>query len=369
MQFQILDILIIASLIQLILFAFFLLRKRPVTISNLLLFGYLATQIIISINSEIFRFREMITGGWRHFYHIGTPVYFLAAPLFYLFIKSRIYKDISLTKKDWLHIIPFIISVIIFSAGFYFHSPEEKKVMLDTYSFISNTNLVIYNSIFSLQFILYIISSLKILYVYKSDVKGCNSPYDSMNLLWITCLVYGFIIAFISSLSLIIIKVYTPEFLVSGSLIAWSLYFCLFSYIYYKGLSTPELFSINIEKPRYQYSKLSKSQSEEYLESLRIFMNENKPFLEPELTLKELSQKLRIPPRHLSQIINENLQKNFYDFISEYRIEEAKKMLSSDEDKTILEILYSAGFNSKSSFNVAFKKYTGQTPTDFKNSH
>lgn len=369
MQFQILDILIIASFIQLILFVFFLLRKKPITISNLLLSGYLATQIIISINSEILRFREMITGGWCHLYHIGTPVYFLAAPLFYLFIKSRIYKDFSLTKKDWLHIIPFLISVIIFSAGFYSHSPEEKKVMLDTHSFISNTNIVIYNIIFSLQFIIYIIYDLKILYAYKSDIKGCNSSYDSMNLSWITYLVYGFIIAFISSLSLIVIRVYTPEFLVSGLLIAWSIYFCLFSYIYYKGLSTPELFSLNNEKPRYQYSKLSKSQSEEYTESLQIYMNEKKPFLEPELTLKELSQKLRIPPRHLSQIINENLQKNFYDFISEYRIEEAKKMLLSGEDKTILEILYSAGFNSKSSFNAAFKKHTGQTPTDFKNSH
>ena len=98
-------------------------------------------------------------------------------------------------------------------------------------------------------------------------------------------------------------------------------------------------------------------------------MKINKPFIDPEITLKKLSEQVDIPFRYLSQIINENLHKNFYDFINNYRIEEAKKLLSDPGcKKTILEILYQIGFNSKSSFNTSFKKNTGLTPTQFRES-
>jgi AraC-like DNA-binding protein len=97
-------------------------------------------------------------------------------------------------------------------------------------------------------------------------------------------------------------------------------------------------------------------------------MQNDKPYLEPELTLEQLASKLSLKPRVLSQAINEILGQNFYDFINRYRIEEASRLLTnpSDEKITILEVLYEVGFNSKSSFNTLFKKYTGLTPTEFR---
>ena len=72
-------------------------------------------------------------------------------------------------------------------------------------------------------------------------------------------------------------------------------------------------------------------------------------------------------PRWLSQIINEELNKNFYDLVNYYRIEEAKKLLVSvNGERTILDIAYDVGFNTKSSFNRAFKKQTRMTPSQFK---
>jgi len=68
----------------------------------------------------------------------------------------------------------------------------------------------------------------------------------------------------------------------------------------------------------------------------------------------------------LSQIINESKNINFYDYVNSYRISEAKDLLSSNCDKTILEILYEVGFNSKSAFNTAFKKFTSVTPSKYK---
>ncbi|MDX1667550.1 MAG: helix-turn-helix domain-containing protein, partial [Saprospiraceae bacterium] len=84
---------------------------------------------------------------------------------------------------------------------------------------------------------------------------------------------------------------------------------------------------------------------------------------------EELAEMLDLPAKTLSQVINESLDQHFFDFINQYRIEEAKRLLclSKNSFTTILEVMYAAGFNSKSSFNTAFKKHTGTTPSQFRN--
>jgi AraC-like DNA-binding protein len=100
-------------------------------------------------------------------------------------------------------------------------------------------------------------------------------------------------------------------------------------------------------------------------------MQNHEPYLNPELTIQHLAGQLKMNPRELSLLINQQLNQNFYDFIAKYRVEKAKELLILDGDKklTILEILYQVGFNSKSSFNTSFKKFTGLTPTDFRKQH
>src|SRR5207253_4265417 len=104
---------------------------------------------------------------------------------------------------------------------------------------------------------------------------------------------------------------------------------------------------------------------------LQNYMQQNKPFLDSELTLDELAVQLQVKPKLLSQTINEVAQQNFFEFINHYRIEEAKRLLTNPKDKkiTVLEVMYEVGFNSKSSFNTLFKKATGLTPSEFKKNH
>ena len=98
-------------------------------------------------------------------------------------------------------------------------------------------------------------------------------------------------------------------------------------------------------------------------------MQLKKPHLQPSISLPELAQLLSISKHHLSQVINESFNLNFNDFINMYRIDEAMTLLQDKTNcsKTILEVAYIVGFNSKSTFNSAFKKHTGQTPKEFKN--
>ena len=98
-------------------------------------------------------------------------------------------------------------------------------------------------------------------------------------------------------------------------------------------------------------------------------MVEEKPYLNPSLTIQDISADIEIPTRELSILINHTLGQHFFDFINTYRIQDAMIILkdSTKNKVTILEILYEVGFNSKSSFNTAFKNHTGFTPTAYRN--
>jgi AraC-like DNA-binding protein len=97
-------------------------------------------------------------------------------------------------------------------------------------------------------------------------------------------------------------------------------------------------------------------------------MEENKPYLDPDLSLKGLAEDLNFSERDLSQVINNNIGLRFFDYVNKYRIQDAVSLIKKPPDPkmTILEIMYDVGFNSKSSFNTAFRKFTDITPSEFR---
>jgi AraC-like DNA-binding protein len=141
----------------------------------------------------------------------------------------------------------------------------------------------------------------------------------------------------------------------------------------YFGIRQPSIFTDTPivgkkRKIKYQKSGLTDSGAKKVYESLIHLMQEEKPFLEPDLTLFTLAEMINIPPNHLSQVINSLAGKNFFDFINYYRVEEAKRniILQKYEHLTLLGIAFESGFNSKASFNRAFKRQVGITPSEFK---
>lgn len=133
-------------------------------------------------------------------------------------------------------------------------------------------------------------------------------------------------------------------------------------------LNFSETESLKIEEAREEKKSLL---SENELESLKVklqnLMQTEKPFLNPQLTLTELSKELGINSTVLSHIINNGFGKNFNDFINEFRIAEVKDKLQNGvgENSTMLGIAFDCGFNSKATFNRAFKKFTGVSPKEF----
>jgi AraC-like DNA-binding protein len=110
---------------------------------------------------------------------------------------------------------------------------------------------------------------------------------------------------------------------------------------------------------------------DDYIKRIRLHMETVKPYLDPNFVISMLSDAVSIPVYHISKTINNRFQKNFNEFINSYRVDEAKRKLSEPGQcqATILDIAYKVGFNSKSTFNNAFKKITNMTPTQYKKAH
>jgi len=122
------------------------------------------------------------------------------------------------------------------------------------------------------------------------------------------------------------------------------------------------------QKIKYSTSSIDAERMDKASETLRALMEEEKVFLDPDLTLQKLAQRLNIHYNHLSRIINEKYGESFNSYINRHRIEEAKKRLSDPAfaDKSILDIMLETGFYSKSTFNTAFRKFTGKSPSDYR---
>lgn len=228
---------------------------------------------------------------------------------------------------------------------------------------------------------------------HQQAIKDTFSDIEEINLNWlkILTLAIGAIVAIDVSL-FFFVKFGAIEF--SNAVLFISVLVALLIYVVgYFGLMQPTIFSqvpmaetvqpaevtavlpevhepepVEEKREKYQKSTLTDEQSEANLERLLATMQTDELYLEGELKLSDVAEKLGVSTNNLSQIINEKLGKNFYDFVNEYRVETAKRLLLDPKKQhlTLLAIAFDSGFNSKSSFNNVFKKQTSLTPSEFK---
>ncbi len=122
--------------------------------------------------------------------------------------------------------------------------------------------------------------------------------------------------------------------------------------------------TVDFTKKKYKKSLLNADLLSQYQAQLSELMVTDRPYLDPDLTLRSLAERMSIPPNQLSQLLNEGFDKNFSEFINTYRLETFKAKVAdpSQRQLTILALAYDSGFNSKTVFNTFFKKVMGKTP-------
>jgi AraC-like DNA-binding protein len=262
--------------------------------------------------------------------------------------------------------IPFFAIALLLIANYYILDLAAVHNSPDEAGRLSASPGILVRYLLYLHLMTYNILALITLEKYKNKIKNKIAAIESIKFSWLKFILYGYIVASFTSIILNIPSIdIDPS---TSQLLTFFAFLVFFTMLFYKALINPDLFLGTEEYPKYKSSQLAERDAKLILEKLDQFMQKDQPFLDPSITVKQLADRLTISDRILSQIINEYLKQNFYDFINNYRINFAKKLLHNPADNkmTVLEVLYEAGFNSKSAFNVAFKKETGVTPSQFR---
>jgi AraC-like DNA-binding protein len=372
---ELIRIVSIVTTIQLLLFGgFVLLLRKKEEISHLFLCFFLIANAMFIAGFLVLLYLSANISVLLNFLFWGTTFGFLFGPLLYFYTKSVTQAGFKISAKFFIHFIPAVIYLMIIIFLFHIKSIDEKLWLINSGEVFPGQMRFWLNQAMNVQILFYMAASIFILKQYKDSLKNSFSEIEKIKLSWLNLVVWAFIFMwFLDLIHLLLIRLGYISQLVSNwlSLISLLINFIFAILIMYRGLKQPHYFESSVPakgKVKYERSSLPKEKNEEYLVQLLSYMQNEKPYLIPTLTLNNLALGLKIQPKLLSQIINQNLNKNFYDFTNDYRINEAKVILSdsSKTEMTVLEILYECGFNSKSVFNTAFKRYTGLTPSEFR---
>jgi AraC-like DNA-binding protein len=275
--------------------------------------------------------------------------------------------DFKLSSKSLLHLIPYLLLTILLISLKSFTQVTAEEVIKNELPW----QFYPVSALLYVHFFVYLGMTFKSLYKYRQIIKNKYSQIDQINLDWLSYTLNTFgMLTFISLIHNFIALTKSRTVFMVTLLLLLIFIFYFVNRVILKALRQPEIFAgiSQNETNKYLGSNLSPKQGEEIKEQLLALFHTEKPFLDPQLSLADISEKLAVSTKHLSQVINQSLNKSFFDFINSYRIREVQEILrdSGDDKMTVLEAMFEAGFNSKSSFNTAFKKETGQTPTEFR---
>lgn len=301
------------------------------------------------------------------------PYPFLFGPIAYYYLIQLERKKIS--ANTWLHFIPAIIN-LVWMAPFIIRNIFGRVELLRNNFFIhSQLIATVQFSLIILQLISMIIYALLMMRLVTADKLKLNryaSKEEILKQSWLKKIVWlfnGFVIASCAYWLLAWTNFINPEF-------DYMISFAMSLFIYavgYLGYRQPEIFNgyvtyVKKEEPKYANSTIIDELANDILKRLLETMENEKPFLDSEIKIQGMAEKLCISSHQLSQIINLYLKQSFPDFINGYRIKEAKRLLLSPEyeNQKILSVAFDSGFQNKATFNSLFKKHTGMSPSEFK---
>lgn len=355
-----------------------LFSRQGTRIANILLLALLFAFLWFQL--EFFLLRHTLDAQIPFIYSTRYGGWLVVGPLILLYNRATLIKGYQLKKINLLHFIPFLVFTILLPLLFndIITNRSTDYGMLTVFDNFNRETITFkhyfYGLIFILQFLhalVYIFFAFRETEHFIQQAKQLQSNLEEHK---IQTLRYLYIIAIIIIL------------LCSGFVIyqyATTMWRRNFDYFYvlptlifvfglaYRSMRYPNsvlLLQEEKKKVKYARSSLADSAKANYLRLLEEKLEKEKVYRNNELRLADLAQSLDMSTHHLSQIINEEKKQHFFDYINSFRIKEAREKIEAEPSKTLLEIAFAVGFNNKNSFNSAFKKQVGMTPSAYKRS-
>ncbi len=357
----------------LLLSRYFKKKDTPALILALLIIitGYHRTSYTIGFMAWYDTFRNTKINYWL------IALSLAVGPLLYFYVKSITTSGFKFKKAYFIHFVPVFVFVIYKITIFVYDAQQPGfdqtqngylKINLDE-KYVQPLVGIIEN----IQMILYLGFTFQLYYLYRRKIQQFFSNTYALELNWMRAFLFIYSFLFLYSVfegvigSLIVDLHWTQRW--------WYQFFSAVAILYIgiKGYFTDtnrlHNLDFNIASNKNKKSHPEKSNNELLDIKIRIqqFMEQEKPFLNPDLNLTELSKMLKISAPALSEIINSGFNKNFNDFVNHYRVQAVQKMLEEGKQKhlSLLGIAMECGFNSKATFNRAFKRITNTSPSQY----
>lgn len=304
---------------------------------------------------------------------------FLVSPLLFIYVSSLVQGVSFSWRKQVAHFLPY--AVMLISMFWIYWAPSDSSDLKIANGYINLRgdlpfHIHHWSLLMAFSAFIYPLLCLYKLVKHRAVIENefsslKNNTLDWMRY-WIIIEIVGFWISFIFILASDDNMLdYITSFKVISALIMLNIFV-----IGYFGIKQSNIFVGSgisedslVPKGKYQSSNLDLNKKEELMLLLRSKMYSDKPYMKSTLNAKDVAQMIKVTNHQLSQLINQETDKNFYEFVNQYRVEEFKKRVKTEEANklSLLGLAFDCGFNSKSTFNHIFKKSEGITPSQYRN--
>lgn len=370
------DMVLAMTIVLTVIFSLLLLSSHKMRNSSAyLLAGFMIAHGFISLHELTYyaeQFRYIVMDISANLFFIGSFAYCCDAVLLSLYVSSIIYKDFTLSKKDLVHLLPLALYIIYMIATYYSLDTSPQRLAISQWRLTNSWHFVSIEAVIRVIRIAYLCHCLLLIARYRKHHQDSFADISSIDLSWLKLLVFGFLLVLTGEVLLSCFKVINIFSTVSESVfiaIGVTGYYVTFllivALLFYSVAKSPATVPISNKELADSLAEPSDLKYD-YIEKIERIMKEEKPYLIADITIDSLAEKLGVFPKDLSVTLNRHFRVNFYEYINQHRINEAKKILLSDTTRSITDIVYDVGFNSKSVFYTFFKKSQGMTPSEYR---
>ncbi|HZY80953.1 MAG TPA: AraC family transcriptional regulator [Cyclobacteriaceae bacterium] len=328
--------------------------------------------LLLSISIHLLEYSADISGvsvRYPAIIAITYPLIFCIGPFYYLYCNSLLTGRYRFRLKTIVHFIPSAL-VLVAMLPFYMMPGEAKVEFITGIDQNGTLEIPIEQIVFMCahiaQTLIYIILAYRVIGQQREKFKQVSSDVTAIRKLdWLKMVNLYLSIFLCMYLLVVVLLTSVDSYQIELDYVLMAAMSIGIYAIGFWAIDSPEIFKSLPVVEQSKDRRLDPGRQEVLKERVLEIMERQKPYLKSDLRILDLARIMNVPDHELSSLINDAFGVNFYDFVNKYRVEEAKKLLSHENGK-ILTVAFEVGFNSKATFNRAFKKFTQSTPSGFK---
>ncbi|MDN3637492.1 helix-turn-helix transcriptional regulator [Simiduia curdlanivorans] len=351
--------------------------NRP--LSTWFFVGFLLCHSFMALHELIFwgkEFRLWMLDISPNFFFLGSYSYYLDGPLLYLFVRSLLYKDFTLARQNLWHLLPLALYAFLLVITFYSLDFSSRYQLIETQHIAYSSPFLYFDAASKYLRVFYACVGLLMVMNYGRRLQDSVANINRQDLVWLKAMMLTMLLLYGMDALLLSVKLaglwqqnFNMNLLNDLGVSAYHLNFIAINILVLLKFSRFETVEA-IDSPEVHGAEAEDPEELEAIARMEAGMQDPEIYAIANITLDKLASALDITPRKLSGLLKFHYKMNFYEFVNRHRVEQAKIRLAdpAQDHKSIIDIFYEVGFNSKSVFNTFFKRMENMTPSQYRDS-